>query len=86
MPAETWTTEKVALLEQLIAQERSGGQAAKLLKVSRNAAIGKARRLGKTFKSQTWRPRCPAPAPPAPSRAALRLAAFDPVVARALTA
>ena len=47
-----WTEEKFALLEELRAKGLSAGNAAKELGITRNMAIGKMRRRGKSFMSQ----------------------------------
>ena len=50
---QTWTTERIALLKNLMDAGLSCGQIAREIGVSRNAVIGKVNRLGLSrFKSE----------------------------------
>lgn len=48
---ETWTPDKVQQMEALIQQNKSGSEIAAILGVTRNAVVGKAHRMGLSFKS-----------------------------------
>ena len=62
-----WTEQRVAALEKAIAEGKSASEAGRIIGCTRNAAIGKAHRLGLRFGlSKPGPPRAYKPKPPAP--------------------
>lgn len=89
--SDFWTDTRVERLRAHVAAKHSAAAAAADLGCGRGAAVNKAARMGLTFASQKpKRARTPeaAVAPPRrqPTPAAIRLAVYDPIVARAIAA
>lgn len=57
-----WTDEKIAIVRRVIGEGASAGEAAKAAGVTRNALIGKCRRLGIALNNSKSGPRKPRPA------------------------